>query len=147
MKYIEHQFNEIENLMDKHEKTLTQRSSRKEFYSELHRLLDTKYMVHHLEFVEFKGSTEYKRMSEKAQDFYASRWKETPDKCKKELDNYEKNRSIDENLHKALDGLYNSEKLSAGYAFILKCNLTFDWQDTSNLKNAKQACKDRKKYK
>ena len=130
--------------MDKHEKTLTQRSSRKEFYSELHRLLDTKYMVHHLEFVEFKGSTEYKRMSEKAQDFYASRWKETPDKCKKELDNYEKNRSIDENLHKALDGLYNSEKLSAGYAFILKCNLTFDWQDTSN---AKQARKDRKKYK
>ena len=132
--------------MDKHEKTLEQRSSRKEFYSELHRLLDTKYIVYHQEFVEIKGSLEFKRMYEKAQSFHTDRWKETSDRCKKELDNYEKNRSIDEDLHKALDGLYNSEKLSAGYAFILKCNLTFDWKEHSNLENAKQAYKDRKKY-
>lgn len=124
-----------------------ERSSRKEFYSELHRLLDTKYIVYHQELVEFKGELEFKRMDEKAQHFHIDRWKETPDKCKKELDNYEENRNIDEDLHKALDGLYNREKLSAGYAFILKCNLTFDWKDPSNLENAKQAYKDRKKYK
>ena len=147
MKYIALQFKEIELLMDKHEETLKQRSSRKKFYSELHRLLDTKYIVYHQEFVEFKGSTEYKRMSEKRQDFYARMWKETPDRCKKALENYEKNRSIDEDLHKALDGLYNSEKISAGYASILKYNLTFDWNDPSDLENAKQAYKDRKKYK
>ncbi len=58
LKYIEHQFNELEPLMDKHEKTLEERSSQKTFCSELHRLLDTKYIVYHLEFVEFKGSTE-----------------------------------------------------------------------------------------
>lgn len=147
MKYIDNQFKEIESLMDKHEETLKQRSSRKKFYSELHRLLDTKYIVYHQEFVEFKGSAEYKRMSEKQQDFYVRIQKETPDNFKNELDNYEKNRIIDEDLHKALDGLYNSEKLTAGYAFILKCNLTFDWKDLSNLENAKQAYKDRKKYK
>ena len=147
MNYIEHQFNEIEDLMDKHQKTLGERSSQKKFYSELHRLLDTKYIVHHLEYIEFKGSTEYKRMSEKTQDFYASRWKETPDRYKMELDNYEKNRSIEQDTHKALDGLYNSEKLSAGYACILMYILTFDWNDPSNLENAKQAYKDRKKYK
>ena len=139
--------NYIEPLMDKHEKTLKERSLQKEFYSELHRLLDTKYIVYHQEVIEFKGSLEFKRMGEKDQDIYTSMRKETSDRYKKELDNYEKNRSIDENLHKALDGLYNSEKLSAGYAFILKCNLTFDWQDTSNFENAKQAYKDRKKYK
>ena len=146
MNYLEHQFMEIKNLIDKHEKTLEQRSSQKKFYSELHRLLDTKYIVHHLEYIEFKGSTAYKRMSEKAQDFYASRWKETPDRYKMELDNYEENRSIDQDTHKALDGLYNSGKLSFGYAFMLKCNLTFDWKDPSNLKNAKQGYRDRKKY-
>ncbi|MYB63548.1 hypothetical protein F4X73_02565 [Candidatus Poribacteria bacterium] len=147
MNYIEHQFEEIEKLTDKHEKTLNERSLRKEFHSELHRLLDTKYIVHHLEFVEFKGSTDYKRMSEKTQDFQASMWREIPDRCKKELDNYEENRSIHEDTHKALDGLYNSGKLSFGYAFILKCNLTVDWKDASNLENARQAYKDRKKYK
>ena len=147
VKYIDLQFEELELLMDKHEETLKQRSSRKKFYSELHRLLDTKYIVHHQEFVEFKGSTEYKRMNEKQQDFYASRCKELPDRWKKDLDNYETNRSIDEKLHKALDGLYCSEKLHAFYAFILKCNLTSDWKDPSNLENAKQAHKDRKKKK
>lgn len=147
MNYFEHQFKEIEDLTDKHKKTLELRSLRKEFYSEHHRLLDTKYIVHHQEYVEFKGSTEYKRMSEKVQDFHASRWKETPNRCKNELDNYEENRSIDQDTHKALDGLYNSGKLSFGYAFILKCNLTLDWKDPSNLENARQAYKDRKKYK
>ena len=147
MKYIELQFNELEPLMDKHEKTLEERSSQKAFYSELHRLLDTKYIVYHLEFVEFKGSTEYKRMGEKGRDFYENRRKETADRYKMELENYEKNRSIDEKLHKALDGLYCTEKLSAGYAFILKCNLILDWKDPRTLENAKQAYKDRKKYK
>lgn len=147
VKYIDLQFKEIELLMDKHEETLKQRSSRKKFYSELHRLLDTKYIVYHQEFVEFKGSAEYKRMSEKQQDFYASRRKELPDRWKKDLDNYERNRNIDEKSHKALDGLYCSEKLNAFYAFILQCSLTSDWEDPSNLENAKQAYKDRKKYK
>ena len=144
MKYIEHQFKEIEDLMDKHEETLKQRSLQKKFYSELHRLLDTKYIIYHQEFVEFKGSAVYKRMSEKNQDFRARRWQETSDKCKKELDNYEKNRSMDEDLHKALDGLYNSEKLSAGYAFILKCNLTFDWKDPSYLEMRNRRIKTEK---
>lgn len=147
MKYIDLQFKEIEPLMDKHEKTLKQRSSQRIFHSELHRLLDTKYIVHHQEFVEFKGSPEYKRMKEKGRSFYENQWKETSNRYKKELDNYEKNRNIDEGLHKALDGLYNGQKLSAGYAFILKCNLTSDWTDSSNLEHAKQAYKDRKRYK
>ena len=147
MNYLEHQFREIANLMEKHGKTLEERSSQKEFYSELHRLLDTKYIVHHQEFVEFKGTTEYKKMSEKDQNFYASSLKETADRCKMELDNYEKNRSIDDDLHKALDGLYCGEKLSAGYAFVLKCNLISDWENPSNLERAKQAYKHRKKYK
>ena len=147
MNYLEHQFMEIENLTDKHKKTLEQRSSQQEFYSELHRLLDTKYIVYHQEYIEFKGTPEYKIMNEKQQNFYASRWKETSDRCKKELDNYEKNRSIDPDTHKALDGLYTSEKLSAGYACILMYILAFDWEDPSNLENAKQAYKDRKRYK
>ena len=81
--------------------------------------MDTKYIIHHLEYVEFKGSTEYKRMSEKAQDFYASKWKEIHDRYKMELDNYEENRRIDQDTYKALDGFYNSGKLSFGHAFIM----------------------------
>lgn len=146
LNYLEIGFQEIEDLMDKHKKTLEERSSQKEFYSELHRLLDTSYIVYHLEYVAFKGSTDYKRMSEKEQDFYASRWKEIPDRCKKELENYERNRSIDQETYKALDGLYNGEKVSPSYAFILKCNLISDWEDPSNLKYTKQAYKDRKKF-
>lgn len=133
--------------MDKHKKTLEERSSQKEFYSELHRLLDTKYIVYHLEFVEFKGSIEYKRMSEKQQDFYANMQKETSDRYKKELNNYEKNRSIDENLHKALDGLYKGEKLNAFYACMVKYNLISDWENPSHLENAEKAYKARKTYK
>ncbi len=86
-------------------------------------------------------------MGEKGRIFYANWRKETPDRYKMELENYEKNRSIDENLHKALDGLYCREKVSAGYAFILKCNLILDWKEPITLENAKQAYKDRKKYK
>ena len=65
---------------------------------------------------------------------------------KQELDNYEKNRGIDEDLHKALDGLYCREKLRADYACILKYNLISDWEDSSNLENAKKAYKTQKKY-
>lgn len=146
MNYIEQQFKEIEILMDKHKKTLKQRSTQKEFYSEFHRLLYTKYIVHHQEFVEFKETPEYHRMSEKEQDSYINMRKETPDRYKKYLDNYEKNRCIDGGLHKALDGLYNSEKVNAGYAFILKCNLISDWGTPGNKKNAKHAYNARKKY-
>ena len=147
MNYFELQFKDIENLIDKHRKTLEERRSQKELYSEHHRLLDTKYIVHHQEFVEYKGTPEYKRMTKKDQDFCDDRWKEKPDRCKKELDNYETNRSIDEELHKALDGLYCSEKLSARYACILMYILASDWTDPKNLKNAKQAYNYRKKYK
>ena len=146
MNYLQHQFNEIENLMDKHEKTLKERSLQKEFYSEHHKLLDTKYIVHHQELVEFKGSVEFKRMGEKDRNFHTGRWKETPNRRKEELDNYEKNRSLDGSLHKALDGLYTSEKLSAGYACRLMYILTSDWENPNNLENARQAYKDRKKY-
>lgn len=146
MKYIEHQFNELETFIDKHDKTLEERNSQKEFYSEFHRLLDTKYIVHHQEFVEFKGSLEFKRMDEKARKFHTDRWKKSPDRYKAELDNYEKNRSVDENLHKALDGLYNSEKLRLDYACRLIYLLTSDWNDPRSLANARQAYKDRKKY-
>ncbi len=147
MNYLEHQFSEIEDLMEKHKKTLKERSSQKEFCSELHRLLDTEYIVYHQELVEFKGSNAFKRMEEKTRDFHGSRLKEISDRYKMELDNYEKNRGVDENLHKALDGLYNSEKLHAGYACMLKYNLISDWEESSNLENAKKkAYKTRKKY-
>ena len=146
MNYIEHEFKAIEDLMDRHETTLEERSSQKEFYSELHRLLDTKYIVYHQEFVEFKGAPEYKRMSEKSQDFKTRMMKETSDRYKMELGNYEKNRSIDESLHKALDGICNSGKVSPTYAFILKCHLTFDWEDSKNLENARQTYNHRKKF-
>ena len=133
--------------MDKHKKTLVERSEQKKFHSEFHRLLDTKYIIHHLEFVEFKGTFEYKRMDEKTQNFHTDRWKEQLDRYKTELENYEKNREIDEDLHKALDGLYCTEKLSAAYASRLMYILAFDWNEPSIFESAKQAYKDRKKYK
>ena len=137
---------EIDNLMDKYEKILKERSSQKVFCSEHHRLLDTKYIVYHQEFVEFKGSNQFKRMGEKDREYQVSKWKETPKICKNELDNYENNRSIDEDLHKALDGLYSSEKLNPRYAFILKYNLTSNWKDPGYLESAREAYQDRNKY-
>ena len=74
MKYIKEEFIEIENLMEKHKKTLKERSSEKTYYSEFHRFLDTAYIVHHQELVEFKGSNAFKRMEEKERDFQVSRW-------------------------------------------------------------------------
>ncbi len=85
MNYLKIGFQEIEDLMDEHKKTLEQRSSQKEFYSELHRLLDTKYIVYHQEFVEFKESAEYKRMSEKNQVFYARMQKKLPINVRRNL--------------------------------------------------------------
>ncbi len=95
MSYLKIQFMEIDNLMDKHRYTLKARSSQIEYYSKFHRLLDTKYIVYHQEFVVSKRTPEYKCLSREDQDFCKKRWKETLERCKKELENYENNRSVD----------------------------------------------------
>lgn len=78
MNYLEIGFQEIKNLTDKHKKTLIERSFQKKFYSEHHKLLDTKYIVHHQEFVEFKGELELKGWGKKLGIFIQAGGKKLP---------------------------------------------------------------------
>ena len=68
--YIEHQnLRNMNALMDKHEKTLKQRSLRKKVYSELHSLLDQYILFYHQEFCGVEGSLEYKGWMKKLSIF------------------------------------------------------------------------------